>query len=149
VIARSPSLAPAASLALLLAAAVACSAARRDPAACDVSRGACTAAAGDVAVTLDLAPRPLRPLRELEAAVSLSRGGVPLEGAEVSLALSMPGMYMGENETALRPAGGGRHAGRIVLVRCTTGRRDWAAEVVARLPGGGEARARFAFEVAE
>lgn len=148
-IARSPSLAPAASLALLLSASVACSGARRDPSACDVSRSACTAAAGDVAVTLDLAPRPLRALREIEVTVTLSRGGVPLEGAEASLALSMRGMYMGENETALRPHGGGRHAGRVVVVRCASGRRDWVAEVVARLPGGGEARARFAFEVAE
>ncbi len=65
------------------------------------------------------------------------------------IALSMPGMYMGENRAALRPDGAGRYAGRAVVLRCASGRTDWVAEVVARLPGGGEARARFPLQAAD
>jgi hypothetical protein len=85
----------------------------------------------------------------LEAVVALSSGGAPLEGAEVSIGFSMPGMYMGENRAALRSLGGGRYAGKAVLLRCLSGRRDFVAEVIARLAGGAEARARFPFEVSE
>jgi hypothetical protein len=106
----------------------------------------------------------------MEVAVDVSRGGGPVEGAEVALELSMPGMYMGENRVALAPLGGGRYRGKAVLVRCASGRRDWVAEVAVRLPageGGGGAgarvgateggaagepaalRVRFPFEVAE
>ena len=56
---------------------------------------------------------------------------------------------MGENRIPLRAVGDGRYAGKGALLRCTSGRRDWLAEVVVRLPGGGEARARFPFQAAE
>jgi hypothetical protein len=58
-------------------------------------------------------------------------------------------MFMGENRIALRADGQGRYAGKGALLRCASGRRDWVAEVVVRLPGGREARARFPFQAAE
>jgi len=109
----------------------------------------CAAGADGLTLALELGPRPLRPLTEPAMTVEVRRGGLPVEGAEVSVEISMPGMYMGENRTALAAAGAGRYAGKVVLVRCASGRRDWVAEVTARLPGGGAARARFRFEVAE
>jgi len=136
--------------ALAAAALAACPGARRDPPGCDLARGPCAAAAGGLEVRLELSPRPPRALRELELTVDASRGGVPLEGGAVAVELSMPGMYMGENRAALEPAGGGRHRGRAVLVRCASGRRDWVAEVEVRAAGGGEpVRVRFPFEAAE
>jgi nitrogen fixation protein FixH len=116
---------------------------------CDVGERSCAADAGDVRVVLDLSPRPPVPLRDLEAAVRLTRGGAPVMGASVELLLSMPGMYMGDNRIALAPDAGGRYAGKGPLLRCASGRRVWTAELVARLPGGGEARARFPFQAAE
>jgi nitrogen fixation protein FixH len=116
---------------------------------CDAGQRSCAADAGDVRVVLELSPRPPVPLRDLEAAVRLTRAGAPVTGASVEVLLSMPGMYMGENRIALAPGADGRHAGKGPLLRCASGRRDWVAEVVARLPGGTEARARFPFQAAE
>jgi nitrogen fixation protein FixH len=116
---------------------------------CDVGLKACAAASGDVRIVLELAPHPPVALRELDAAVQITRGEVPVAGAQVAVLLSMPGMYMGENKVALHPAGEGRYTGEGALVRCASGRRDWVAEVVAVLPGGGEARVRFPFQAAE
>jgi len=56
---------------------------------------------------------------------------------------------MGENRIRLPAIGDGRYAGKGVLLRCATGQRDWVAEVVVRLPGAGEQRARFVFQAAE
>jgi len=116
---------------------------------CDAGQRACAADAGEVRLVLDLSPRPPVPLRDLLATVRLTRGGAPLSGASVEVLLSMPGMFMGDNRIALAPGADGRYAGTGPLLRCASGRRDWVAEVVARLPGGGEARARFPFQAAE
>jgi len=116
---------------------------------CDAGARGCEAEVGDLRILLELAPRPPVPLKELDVAVRLTRGGAPVAGADVAVELSMPGMYMGENRIALRGGGDGRYAGRGALLRCASGRREWVAEVVARLPGGGEARARFPFQAAE
>jgi nitrogen fixation protein FixH len=117
--------------------------------ACDVGRAPCEAEAGGTRLGLELSPRPVRALADLAATVTVTRGGAAVEGAEVAVELSMPGMYMGENRAALRPAGPGRYQGRVVVLRCASGRTDWVAEVVARLPGGGEARARFPLRAAD
>ena len=122
--------------ALAAAALAACAGSRPEPAGCDLGRGPCAGGAGGTDVRLEISPRPIRSLRDLEVAAVVSRGGAPLEGAEVALELSMPGMYMGENRVALAPLGGGRYRGKAVLVRCASGRRDWVAEVVVRLPAG-------------
>ncbi len=100
-------------------------------------------------MVLELSPRPPVPLKEIDAAVQLTRGGEPVAGADVVVELSMPGMFMGDNRIPLRAAGDGRYAGKGALLRCSSGRRDWVAEVVIRLPGGGETRARFPFQAAE
>jgi nitrogen fixation protein FixH len=116
---------------------------------CDAGLRRCAADSGDVRVVLDLSPHPPAPLKDLDASVQLTRGGASLAGAEVAVLVSMSGMFMGENRIPLRAVGEGRYAGRGALLRCTSGRRDWLAEVVVRLPGGGEARARFPFQAAE
>lgn len=116
---------------------------------CDVGASACASDVGDLRVVLDLSPRPPLPLKALEAEVRLTRGVAPVSGAEVAVELSMPGMYMGDNRIPLPASGDGRYAGKGALLRCVSGRRDWVAEVAVRLPGGGEARARFPFQAAE
>ena len=116
---------------------------------CDAGLRSCAADAGGVRVVLALSPHPPAPLKELDAAVQLSRGAAPVAGAEVAVLLTMPGMFMGENRIPLAATGEGRYAGKGALLRCSSGRRDWLAEVVVRLPGGGEARTRFPFQAAE
>ncbi len=111
---------------------------------CDLAAARCAAAAGPLRIALDLGPRPLRAMRELQVSAEVREGGVPVERAEVSVAFSMPGMVMGENRAALAPAGPGRFAGKAVLVRCPSGRGDWRAEVTVRRPGAPPATAGFA-----
>lgn len=131
------------------AAGAAAAGASASPATCTLGGAPCAAGTGGTALALDLGPRPLRGLSEVAASVQVLRDGTPVDGARVEVELSMPGMYMGENRVGLAPAGPGRYAGKAVLVRCPSGRRDWVADVTAHLPAGGEARARFPFEVAE
>jgi hypothetical protein len=116
---------------------------------CDAGMRSCAGDAGGVRVVLDLSPHPPVPLKEIDAAVRLTRGGEPVAGAEVAVELSMPGMFMGDNRIPLRATGAGHYAGKGVLLRCASGRRDWVAEVVIRQAGGAETRARFPFLAAE
>jgi nitrogen fixation protein FixH len=109
---------------------------------CDLAAGPCTLALGGGAdVRLELSPRPLRTMRELAVTAEVLRGGVPAgDAGPVTVRFEMPGMEMGENRVALRAAGAGRWTGTAVLVRCPSGRRDWAVEVSA---AGGKASAPF------
>jgi hypothetical protein len=117
--------------------------------ACDLSAGPCTEVAGPFEVRLDLGPRPLRTMAELVAALELKRDGAPLDGATVVLSFDMRGMSMGENRRTLTGAGGGRYAGKAVLVRCPSGRKDWLATVVVEVAGAPRATAAFEFRVEE
>lgn len=118
---------------------------------CDLGAGACTAALDDLALEVELGPRPLAALRELTVEARVRAGGAPgapLDGAELELLFSMPGMAMGENRVRLTAAGEGRYRGKAVLVRCHSGRRDWVADVAVR-HAGHERRARFAVQLGE
>lgn len=130
--------------------------ARADGATGEVATGAPAGAlaraaplAGGGTVALDLGPRPLRTMADLrvEAEVRDAQGR-PLDAA-VSVAFAMRGMYMGENRVALAPAGPGRRAGRAVLVRCPSGRKDWTAQVTVARAGMAPATATFEFRVEE
>jgi len=115
---------------------------------CDLAAAPCRAEAGPLEVTLDLG-RSLKLMQDLPVAVEVRRGGAPLEGAEVEVAFAMRDMNMGENRVALAPAGPGRYRGAGVLVRCSSGRKDWVATVTVRAPGAAPASARFEFAARE
>jgi hypothetical protein len=55
----------------------------------------------------------------------------------------------GETRVALTPRGGGVFAGRGVVVRCTSGRRDWRAAVVLARPAAPPLSASFLLTIAE
>jgi nitrogen fixation protein FixH len=116
---------------------------------CDLGAGPCTRPLeGGGEVTLELSPRPLAPMRELAVAARV-RGAPGAEGAAVAVSFAMAGMDMGPNEVRLAPAGGGRHAGKAVLVRCPSGREEWTAEVRVERPGAPARTARFRLAVRE
>jgi nitrogen fixation protein FixH len=115
---------------------------------CELAAGPCAVEAGGLTVTLDLG-RDLATMRELPAAVEVRRAGAPLEGCTVELSFAMRDMNMGENRIALAPAGAGRHAGKAVLVRCHSGRKDWIASVTVRAPGAAPVSVRLPFTVRE
>jgi nitrogen fixation protein FixH len=139
---------------------------------CDAGRDPCARALpGGGEVTLEMGPRPLRTMREIEVRVEVrpapaqppplgaregppSPPSLPLRGGEgrgeggeparrVTVSFSMPGMDMGENRVVLAPGGQGRYAGRAVLVRCPAGRTDWIAEVEVASPGASARTVRF------
>jgi hypothetical protein len=118
---------------------------------CDLAAGPCTAPlAGGGEVTLELGPRPLRTLAELEVIADVRReGGAPLTGAEVSVRFEMKHMQMFPAEARLAPAGPGRHAGHAVLVRCPSGRKDWTATVQVTPAGGPPRTAELGLRVSE
>jgi hypothetical protein len=99
-------------------------------------------------IELDVTPRPPRAMTELTFTARVLRGGEPVEGADVAVELTMPGMYMGENRIALAPQGGGAYQGRGTVVRCPSGKRQWQVDVQARPKDGGKPiTARFPLEV--
>lgn len=116
--------------------------------ACDLGAGPCTRAVGDAELTLELSPTPVRTMRELAVRARLVRGGAPVDGAEVRVSFDMVSMNMGKNEAVLQAAGEGRYQGGAVLVRCSSGERDWIATAVVRRDGA-EQRAEFPLQVAE
>jgi hypothetical protein len=103
----------------------------REPAPdCLIDAGPCSKTVEDITVTLDLVPKPVRAMRELEFSVLLAKDGEPVVGSSVAVDLTMPGMDMGENRIRLAPRPGGRFAGKGVIVRCPSGRTLWKAAVI-------------------
>lgn len=120
---------------------------------CAISAGPCTRPAGPegTRLTLEIAPRPVRAMADIELTVGVDPASAAPDGSGARVDLSMPGMYMGESRVALAPAGGGRFGGRGVIVRCPSGRRTWSAEVRIEPPAKGAVplRATFTFDVAD
>lgn len=108
-------------LCLLLAA---CTAAG-PPADCDPSVGPCIKTHQGQSVTLEIKPRPLAAMRELEFIVM-----APFtDTRELKIELAMPGMVMGQNNITLARAAHGLYSGRGVIVRCPSGNTLWLAKV--------------------
>jgi len=114
---------------------------------CDIQSGSCTKETADgMRVEFDVQPKPVTSMSDLTFIVTVTREGSPVSDASVALNLSMPGMFMGNNQTVLKHAENGRYEGKGVIVRCPSGRRIWRADIaIAR--GGKNAAARFVFEV--
>jgi hypothetical protein len=109
--------------------------------------GAAPSSAGrDAAVSFEIAPSPPRAMADLEFTVRAP--SVPAD-AQATLALAMPGMYMGEHRVALARAADGAWRGKGVVVRCASGGRRWEAKVELRPRGGAPVVRTFPFEVAE
>lgn len=93
-------------------------------------------------ILLDIAPKPLKAMRELTFSVDVPGYG----GADSPwVDLGMAGMRMAPNRIDLVKDGDGRYRGKGILVRCPSGMRTWTAAV--HLPGKG--KALFTFDVAD
>ena len=114
---------------------------------CDPARAPCAQRVAGATVTLAIAPAPAT-MKDLAFTVEVTPPSAAGVGAG-RIALSMPGMYMGENRVALEATGPARWRGNGVLVRCPSGRRGWVAEVEVPSAGGPPLRATFTFEASE
>jgi hypothetical protein len=116
---------------------------------CDLQTAPCTRPLPDGAeLTLAVAPQPVRAMSDLEFTVSVTPASAAA-GAAASIVLTMPHMYMGETRVALTAAAGGVFRGKGVVVRCASGRRDWAADVRIERAGSPALSARFPLVVAD
>jgi hypothetical protein len=100
---------------------------------------------GGLVVQFEIQPRPIAAMKDLVFTVTLSRAGKPVVGAEVTVDLTMPAMFMGKNSPALAYRGGGIYEGKGVLPRCMSGDKRWQAELVVR-EGGVTRTVAFPFE---
>jgi hypothetical protein len=115
-------------LVLCIVSAVPGTAKNRESTACAINEGSCTKMAGPVRVTLDILPKPLKTMSELQFSVSLTRNDKPIDAREVLVEMTMPGMYMGKNVVKLQ-RDGDRFTGTGVILRCMSGRKNWHALV--------------------
>lgn len=107
---------------------------------CDIHKGVCSQSLGDLTVSLEITPRPVKAMQDLVFKVALSEQPSP---QTPHIDLGMPGMKMGPNRVALKNTGPGVYEGRGVIVRCPSGRRTWFAAVT--VPAAGEVK--FVFDV--
>ncbi len=115
---------------------------------CDIEKGACQETAGKgISLCFDILPKPVLPMSQSICRVVISKAGSPVAGASVTVAFSMPGMFMGPNISRLHQKAIGAYEGRCVIVRCPSGGSLWRADVDARLPGNGHIRGSFVFRV--
>lgn len=107
---------------------------------CDAHKGACLQSLGDLTVSLEITPRPVKAMQDLVFKVTIT-GHRPSRIPYIDL--GMPGMKMGPNRVLLRETEKGDYEGKGVIVRCPSGRRIWFANVT--MPGSGEVK--FIFDV--
>ena len=114
---------------------------------CDAHKDACSQTIGDLTVSLEITPRPVKAMQDLVFKVSLTGSPPgqspysPLQNPYIDL--GMPAMKMGPNRVELKENDAGTYEGRGVIVRCKSGRRTWFANVT--IPGTGEVK--FIFDV--
>jgi len=107
---------------------------------CDIQQGACSKRLGDLTVSLDILPKPVKAMKDLTFTLKVSG---KILSTDPFIDLGMPGMNMGPNRVKLRRVKEYVFEGRGVIVRCPSGRRTWKATVT--LPQTG--KVEFVFDV--
>jgi hypothetical protein len=97
---------------------------------CRIDAGPCFKTSGVLSVSFDIAPKPVKAMRELTFTVTVKERGKPVTDASLLIDLTMPGMYMGRNVVRLTHSSGGVYEGKGVIVRCPSGGKLWQASVV-------------------
>ncbi|TAN40247.1 MAG: hypothetical protein EPN25_08370 [Nitrospirae bacterium] len=117
------------------------------PVDCRIDDGPCSKVLGDqkLQVVLDIGPKPVRTMKRLSFRIALQDSASAAANSDVKantdattdvfVDLSMPGMTMAENRVSLRRDAAGLYTGEGVIVRCTSGKKVWKAEVSVRRPG--------------
>jgi hypothetical protein len=117
------------------------------PLRCDIQNTSCIMKTLDgMTIEFDVQPKPVTSMVESTFVVIVTRNGQPLTDASVLLDLSMPHMFMGKNQPALRQIKDGRYEGKGVITRCASGKKTWQADVTVKTAGE-TALAAFVFEV--
>ncbi|MBA2881048.1 hypothetical protein HNR65_001374 [Desulfosalsimonas propionicica] len=107
---------------------------------CNIHQGPCSAELAGRNVELDISPKPVKAMEELEFRVTIS--GDRLSAAPY-IDLGMPAMKMGPNRVEMVQQKENTWTGKGVIVRCPSGKTTWFARVT--LPETGTAE--FVFDV--
>jgi hypothetical protein len=114
---------------------------------CDIQLRSCIMRTGDgITIEFDIQPKPVSAMTESTFVVTVTRNGLPITDASVHLDLSMPHMFMGQNQPILKHIKEGRYEGKGIITRCTSGRKTWQADVAVG-SAGKTAVAAVVFEV--
>ncbi len=113
---------------------------------CMMHAGPCIKTVDGFTVVFDVAPKPLKAMRSLLFRTTILNKDIPVVDAIVSVNLSMPGMFMGQNIVGLTHLRDGIYEGKGVIVRCPSGKKIWQASVEIRRPGK-DSVVNFIFEV--
>jgi CheY-like chemotaxis protein len=94
----------------------------------NIHRESCSVTTGNRVVTLNIEPKPVRPMQKLTFTVTIA----PCEALPASLLLdlSMPGMQMGNNQVTLLRKSGCVWEGKGIMVRCMSGRTLWQVTIL-------------------
>jgi len=111
-----------------------------DGSRCDFQYGACAKNISNLEVTLDIAPKPVKAMKELLFSVVV-KGGKRYDS--LVLDLTMPGMYMGANKVILKRSADGIYTGKGIIPKCPSGKKFWSASI--DFPGKGSVE--FFFDV--
>ncbi len=107
---------------------------------CNIHQTACVKKLSDCTVTLDIQPKPVKAMTDLDFIVTIE-GKKPASPPFIDL--GMPGMQMGPNQVVLKDGGNNTYLGKGIIVRCPSGRNTWKAAVT--VPDVGVAE--FVFDV--
>ncbi len=107
-----------------------CSEGKKVEVDCDPHAGPCTKQVGEYLITLDISPKPVLHMKELNFNVTVSEDFPPIGPGPLLLDLSMPGMDMGKNQVPLETTGDNRYSGTGIIVKCPSGRTIWRATVL-------------------
>lgn len=78
--------------------------------------------------TLDLSPRPVRVMKEIQFTLQLN--SFDFQPEEILLDLTMPEMYMGENQVKLIPVKENQYVGKGIFPECSSGFKRWNIEII-------------------
>lgn len=106
---------------------------------CRFENGSCIKRFDSKELILEIRPLPPQAFKELTFILSMKGG--KLQEEEILLDLTMPGMFMGQNQVKLKRNEEGRYIGKGVIPRCPSGKTLWQATVI--MPSGERADFRF------
>ncbi|RJQ53496.1 MAG: hypothetical protein C4526_06455 [Nitrospiraceae bacterium] len=115
---------------------------------CNIDKGPCVTIPEhrDLQVLFDIDPKPVKTMTDLIFSVVLKEQDIPVTDADVTMDLSMPGMFMGINRPVMKHIRDGIYEGKGIIPVCPHGGKIWKAEVTVRQDGK-SAIVSYIFEV--
>ncbi len=112
---------------------------------CLISSGLCSKKLGNIELELDITPKPVLSMKELNFRVTLKKADKIYK--KLILDLNMPAMDMGLNRVTLNSESKNVYSGKGTIVKCKSGHTLWEATIT--IPGIGDSKFYFDVENAK